>query len=449
MYVRILAIFLSLFLAVSCAPKKRLGTATSTHDTAIIADVREIPQNLETFASSYGKRKLLLSANAQQQLYESFQRIYFGPWQMSKTSIKRGDVAASFKKARGYKENGTPWSQEEWDAMRQNANLAAYPAMAMGAITIRNTDLRELPTSLMRLSKPVANVKDDPFDYFQYSLLPPGTPLLAAHKTMDGNWYYVECPIAGGWVRAADVRLVDDSFKSAWLTGNYAALIRDNVPLANGIGQSSGAKGGIGTVLPVTSRAPGYVNVLVPVAGSGEFAHTAEISLPPQQATIMPMPITAGNVAKIGNVMLGQSYGWGGMFGDRDCSSMLRDLFTPFGLWLPRNSVAQARRGSVIPLEGYDAKEKERIILADGVPFLSLLGMRGHITLYVGQWRGRPAIFHNVWGVRIIKDGDDNERHVIGKAVITSITPGIELENLYRPVTFVDRLRTLTRLGTR
>ena len=90
------------------------------------------------------------------------------------------------------------------------------------------------------------------------------------------------------------------------------------------------------------------------------------------------------------------------------------------------------------------AKEKEEAILRNGVPFLSLVGMRGHITLYVGKYRGRPAIFHNVWGVRTIDGPDNNARFVIGRAVVTSITPGDELKNLYRGTTFVDRLRTLS-----
>ena len=35
---------------------------------------------------------------------------------------------------------------------------------------------------------------------------------------------------------------------------------------------------------------------------------------------------------------------------------------------------------------------------------------------------------------------------LLEKAVVTSITPGMEIRNLYRPVTFVDRLRSLTIL---
>ena len=39
------------------------------------------------------------------------------------------------------------------------------------------------------------------------------------------------------------------------------------------------------------------------------------------------------------------------MYQERDCSSTLRDLFTPFGLWLPRNSGQQAGEGIYISLK--------------------------------------------------------------------------------------------------
>ena len=159
--------------------------------------------------------------------------------------------------------------------------------------------------------------------------------------------------------------------------------------------------------------------------------------------------LTPAQVALIGNVMMGQRYGWGGMFGDRDCSALTRELLTPFGIWLPRNSLSQARSGRRIMLDGMSIKEKEKAILRDGVPFLTLVWLRGHIMLYVGPYKGRPAIFHNVWGVRTVEGASDNERFVIGRAVVSSITPGSELRNLYRTTTFGDRVNSITVLGGR
>ena len=250
--------------------------------------------------------------------------------------------------------------------------------------------------------------------------------------------------MAAGWVDASDVALVDDAFIRRYQTGSYAAIVRDKVMLPG----SQCGQVNIGTVLPLADAPtgqPGMVNLLVPVK-KGSYAATVTTTVPIADAVRKPLPLTPDAVAQIGNVMMGQRYGWGGMFGDRDCSALTRELFTPFGIWLGRNSTGQGRSGLVQPLEGLSTTEKEKIILRQGVPFLSLLWMRGHIMLYVGEWKGRPAIFHNVWGVRVINGDDDNDRFVIGRAVVTSITPGAELRNLYRKTTFADRLRSLTTL---
>lgn len=413
-------------------------------ESAEIADLKKFPQNLELFASEYGTHKRLLSSSRQGELAHSFQDIFFGPWHMGKTSLSRRDAGELLGRARGFKENELHWTQEDMDRLKLNANLAAFPSRSLHAITVRATDLRALPTHTPRYNNPTPDPNADPFDYLQYSFLPIGTPLFIAHSTQDGKWHYVECPIAGGWVDSRDVAVITPEFRSEWQTGKYAALIRENVNLP-GTGPTGGdSKGGIGTLLPIVGEKHGSFAVLVPVKEKGGNAGTAEILVPLASAAIQPMAMTAGNVALVGNAMMGQPYGWGGMLGLRDCSAMLRDLFTPFGIWLPRNSRAQSRRGSIISLEGMTPEEKELTVISKGVPFLSLVGLPGHISLYIGKWKNQAAIFHNAWGVRIVKDGNDNERFVIGKAVITSLRPGFELENLYRPITFIDRIRTLT-----
>lgn len=444
---RICLVALCLALSAACATKKVVKPVPEKIEG--LADLRDFPQNLQEYAKQY-PAKPLLGRESQEEQTAAFASIYFGPWSMTRTTARKKDVTPFFRKARGYKDGAVRWRQEEWDAMLANANLSNFPTRATPGITLRKTDLRELPTHTPRFSEPTPDIKTNPFDYFQYSVLWPGMPLLIAHTTLDGRWHYIECPIATGWVDANDIAIADQAFQSEYKTGKYAALIKEDVVLPGTGFAGKDSKTGIGTVLPLAlAGTKGNINALVPVANSKGYAEAAEIPLTTQDATVMPMPITPGNVAQVGNNMMGQPYGWGGTTGTRDCSAMMRDLFTPFGIWLPRNSAVQAKRGQAISLKGMTAQEKARTIMADGIPFLSLLGLPGHIGLYVGAWHGQPAMFHNAWGLRIIKDGNDNERYVIGKAVVTSIEPGKELENLYRTVTFVDRLRSLTRLGGR
>jgi cell wall-associated NlpC family hydrolase len=410
-----------------------------------VDDIRNYPQNLNVYASAVGVNKRFMSVAAQAAQDARFDRMFFGPWDMPKTSMRRRDVAAIFHKARGYRSGGAVWSQADWDRMAANADLGDFPSRARPAITLRTTDLREMPTHEPRFAKPTPNPESDPFDYFQYSLLPPGTPMLVAHTSRDGRWHFVETPAVGGWVDANDVGIVDDTFRHIWRNGRYAALVRDKVVFSDTSG--SDEQGGIGTVLPLSGQSgKGAMRVLFPRRGVNGMAAISEVNLAPEDAVAKPLPLTAGNMARVGNVMMGQAYGWGGMFGNRDCSALTRDLFTPFGLWLPRNSGAQARLGVVRPLDGFDVKEKESIILSDGSPFLSLVGMRGHIALFVGRYKNRALIFHNVWGLRVVEGGNDNSRLVIGRAVVTSISPGLELKNLYRGTVFGDRVRSLSTL---
>ena len=427
-----------LFLLVSiaaCGGKTALPERTDIA-TSQIADLRFFPQDLKVYAGSAGKNRPLVDAATQAAHDARYNSIFFGPWDMIKGTTRRKDAMVIFRKARGFKRDNVLWTQQEWNAIARNARMADFPSRAQPAITVRDTDLREMPTHEPRFSEPTPDPQANPFDYFQYSLLPVGTPLFITHTSTDGRWHFVECPVAGGWVDAGDVALVDATFTSRWKTGRYAALVRDGVQLPGG-------KSGIGTILPISGQSGGKLSVLLPQREADGAASITVAHLGHADARPKPLPLTPGNVADIGNVMMGQRYGWGGMFGNRDCSAMVRDILTPFGVWLPRNSSRQARQGLVQPLDGLNAQDKEQVILRQGVPFLSLVALRGHVTLYVGSHKGRAALFHNVWGVRTVEDGNDNARHIIGKAVVTSVAPGLELPNLYRPVTFVDRLRTL------
>jgi len=335
-----LAALCSLLLLAACGGKQippRDGIPSPHLGT--IRDMRSFPQDLTVFAQQAGADTPLLDSQAQAEQDARFNRIFFGPWDMRKTSIRKRDVEIYFRKAKGYKYGDVRWTQDEWDAMRANAGLKSFPNTAMYGITVRNADLREMPSHTPRFSEPTPDPRINPFDYFQYSLLPVGTPVFIAHTSRDGNWYYVETPVAAGWVDANDIGIVDEAFEASYKTGSYVAVLRDNVPLPGSLaGQVN-----IGTVLPLAPSQSDNTRlaVLVPVK-NGSRATVVTLTLAHEDAAIKPLPMTPAQVALIGNVMMGQRYGWGGMFGDRDCSALTRELLTPFGIWLPRNSLRTA-----------------------------------------------------------------------------------------------------------
>lgn len=82
-------------------------------------------------------------------------------------------------------------------------------------------------------------------------------------------------------------------------------------------------------------------------------------------------------------------------------------------------------------VEGLTSAEKRDGIRAGAAPFRTILNMPGHVMLYLGTFEDEPVAFHTIWGLRTAAaDGTNPGRHVIGKSVITSLSPGRELQNL-------------------
>jgi hypothetical protein len=294
------------------------------------------------------------------------------------------------------------------------------------------------------------------------------------HTSRDGAWVYVENRLFSGWAPAESVAAVDAGFMKFWQTAPLAAVLKDKVELRPDRAPSDAVTGrplpavvNIGAVLPFAARAYGPAGqddaqgngftVIYPARAADGTAVMRSARIPLNQAAPKPLPLTPGNIAGVGNEMMGQPYGWGGLFGDRDCSAMTRDLFIPFGIWLPRNSVNQNRMGRIVPVTGLPPDEKERRIMAEGIPFFSLVTMKGHVGLYLGPWplhgKEAPVMFHNVWGVRVTDpmrlnaDGTHPAgRAVIGKAVVTTLRPGAEHPLITSPAGILDRIDGLSIL---
>ena len=141
------------------------------------------------------------------------------------------------------------------------------------------------------------------------------------------------------------------------------------------------------------------------------------------------------------------------MFQNRDCSSMIRDFYLPFGIWLPRGSLNQINSGRNISLAGLTGSEKERLIKEKGVPFLTLVYLKGHIMLYVGKMNGKALMFQDIWGVTVRNGKGGEFKQVIGKSIVSSLTPGSELhlaagsllERVNSMLVFADRCSYLSQ----
>lgn len=356
---------------------------------------------------------------------------FFGPWDQDTTAYTADDALWGIKiygERTGRDEENNERPAEWMQDLVTRADKPGFPSLALKAITVRNTALRVMPTADPFYKDHTLPGEGPPFDYFQNSAIWAGTPVFISHATRDGEWLFAEGPFASGWVARADLALVDEDFIRQYRTGRYAALVKDRVPFVLPSGEVLFSTH-VGALFPLHSVNGQGMTVLVPVGRNG-LAEIVRALLPQGAAEEKPLNPAPGPVARVARELAGQDYGWGGVNEDRDCSAMVRDIFTPFGIWLPRNSTAQGQSGRVISLEGMSNAEKKQVIMERGVPFRTLVWLRGHIMLYLGVKDGHPVVFHNLWGVRVDDEQGNPSRLVLGRAVVTTLQPGKELPNL-------------------
>ncbi len=441
---------LVLFLLLGGCAGRGSPLQTSSQPVGMIEDLHHFPQDLYAYVVPGTGNRRLVSPEQQDVMNARFDRLYFGPWHATRTTIKPKDAFALFggqkgdSTPRGWAENLLPWTRKNWDSLVANAARETFPSRLDRGITLQSTVVREAPTMSPRFGNPAKAGQGFPFDMFMYSSLPAGMPVLLVHTSADGAWVYVETALVSGWVPARDVALTDDAFCAAFETGNYAVIIQDEIPLRDETGRFV-CMGNIGTLLPLMSMGKTQVTLLAPVQNIQGKAVARSVAAPAEAVARKPLPLTEESLARIGNGMMGQVYGWGGGFGVRDCSLMLRDLFVPFGIWLPRNSAAQAKSWDFQDFSRLSPAEKEQMILERGKPFATLLWLPGHIALYVGEVEGRAAMFHTMWGIRT-EEGQKEGRYVVGRAIVSSVAPGRELPHVKDRTGLIARMRGMSIL---
>lgn len=444
---RIIPFLLVLLLAFGCAkpPPAPLAPPVAPPGKGEVEDLRVMPQDLNAYLRPDTADRPLVPKEQVTIRMEGFLQEWQKPWSMTKPEYQRKNIEEIFKrfeKSPGFGANDRPNSPDFAASLHAAANLAAYPNVVRKAVTVKNTSLRGMPTASPRFSDPSLPGEGYPFDYLQHTALPPATPLLVTHASRDGSWLLAESDLTFGWLPAADVAFVDETVTREFAAGKLAAVIKDQTPLPE-----AGLTVDVGAVFPMAGPPDGSgVTVLVPARGASGMAELRRVRLPAGAATPMPMAMTPRNVAAVGNQFMGKVYGWGGLDGKRDCSAMTHDLYVPFGFYLPRNSASQAAFGGSIPLGDMGGEQKESTIISQGVPFATLVWMQGHILVYVGQYKGRPVVYHDIWGLRTFTDTGRDGRLVLGRAVVTTLRAGEEVPAVGPSHILLNRVRSMSIL---
>lgn len=400
-----------------------------------IADLAAVPQNPVRYADRTTWEGPPGLDRSGAKLAGAYTAKHYLPWTTQGALHSRDELYWGVEEFAGrtlFAAQGLPYPEGWFTSLAANADKEGFPSLDRSGITVNITDVRVLPTREPVFTDPDQAGQGYPFDMMQNSVLWTGTPVHVVHRSVDRAWLLVETSWVSGWVRAQDVAWVGPKQEERMTSAPLVAVTAERVPLTGPEGTFC-STACIGSLLPIQAKTEEGWQVMIPARGANGRLDIQSGMVPAQDARRFPVQLSAHNVARVAEEMIGQLYGWGGLHARRDCSASIRDLFVPFGLWMPRNSSRQAQAGQKIDLSGLGPRAKEERIMDLGVPFATLLWKPGHIMLYIGEHRGRPVIWHTMWGVATRSWWSGEGRHVVGRTVITSLRPGKELGSLDRP----------------
>lgn len=391
--------------------------------------------------------KPLITSEAQQQRQDEFYNHYFGsksPWnenyvnpifhQSAPDDVKtiQQTIIDSFNNQNkpaneiNYGENYIPHSAEWIDKITKNINILQFNALTYQtknrAIAITNLHARALPTDDPCFNSYKIAGEGYPFDNLQMSSIWVGTPLYILGETQDHAWSMVLTPDFIGWVKSNGIARVNDRFVNQWQAAaknNLAAITRTETSLVDEKKQFL-LYAYVGTVLP-TEKKMGNAKLLLPVADSNHNATIKYINVSNDNFILMPLTATPHNFAAVMSTLIGRPYGWGNMYFYNDCSAELKNLYTPFGIFLPRHSSNQVTVGKMVDMTSASPEQRLAYLMANGQKLMTIVYIGGHIFMYLGNYtdptsHGQVAMtYQDVWGLSPVPAV---RRAVIGKAVL-------------------------------
>ncbi|MCQ2634788.1 SH3 domain-containing protein [Helicobacter pylori] len=361
-------------------------------------------------------------------LKESYLKAWYSPWLDAKIKSNKKEVFWILKemnKSTGYGEDLKPNAKAFNDKLIKSMDIERYPSAKIRAVVVRDSDVRAVPTNKPYYLSP----KGYPFDRYQNSLIFQGTPVLVTHFNTDKTYAHIQSSFVYGWIKVSDLAYMHDKdIELLTHLKNYVMPIKDKIPLYTDYGgfYTNARVGELFALIPQSQKTPQKpqkkeLKAYGFLRDAKGYAALQSVILDEKDFFVFPKAFNSENMAYFIDTMLGQKYGWGGLFGNRDCSAFTRDSFANFGILLPRNSYAQSRyANNYVDLSSMKAKEKEDYILKNATPFGTLIYLKGHIMLYLGAYNHQAIVAHSIWSVQTQKHFKTLS-HKIGGVVITSL----------------------------
>lgn len=352
-------------------------------------------------------------------------------------------------------ESGARVPEATFDELIAMLDLDAIPARqpTRHGQVVQRAALRSFPTTMRVFASP----GDIDIDRFQESALFPGTPVVIAHRSHDGQWLFVVSPRYAAWIEA---RHVAEGTKQAVFAYTRQSPYRVVI----------GAK--VHTVFtpeePRVSELQLDMGVRVPLAdlpadqhANGQHAYSSwAIELPVREAdgslafapALLPrtadtaadvLALTPANLIRQSFKFLGERYGWGHSYNGRDCSGFVSEVYASMGVEMPRNTGDQASSPAFKTIAFSDTDTvAARQAAVDTLQIGDLVYIPGHVMMVVGHVDGEPYVIHDINGGST--SGPDGELRPLHLNAV-SVTPLLPLQ-FSATETYVDRMTHIVRM---
>ncbi|MDR3502415.1 MAG: SH3 domain-containing protein [Legionella sp.] len=324
--------------------------------------------------------------------------------------------------AENFKEHDRTW----WSKIRDNMDLYALASSEFKeenrAISVTNTYARALPDAAPDFFHASLPGQGFPFDNLQESAIWAGTPLYVFTVSKDKAWSLVLTPDGYfSWVKSNDIAYTSPEFINHWQAAAQHQLIAITQTETSIVDEQQHFQftGYIGAVFPMIEQNSQHTAILIPIKNQHNQAMIKTGLINTTASSIMPLTATPQNLVKIINQLKNRPYGWGGAFFFNDCSQEIKSIFTPFGIWLPRNSAQQARLSATLDLSKNTVDERISLLKEKGHPLMTIIYINGHVMLYVGTKdindnKAAAITYQNVWG---LSPDSHDKRYIIGQSL--------------------------------
>ncbi|MFQ6341942.1 SH3 domain-containing protein [Campylobacter sp. VTCC 70190] len=346
---------------------------------------------------------------------KEYKKRFFSPWHDSFKNYKAQNLFWSFPAYLNPKNTYYFFNKQKipiaWfkDAV-SNANTQNLGKLNQKALIVQNTISKNLPTQRAILKNPFFENEGFPFDYASDSILNVGTPVLISHFSKDKRYAFILSEVGVGFVESKNLEIFSNHRAKIYEKLDFITPLKEKLAVFSDDGNFF-FESRIGAIYPYYKEDKNYFYGKI---GSKKY------KISKKNAAKFPLKFSDENLKNQLSQVLNLPYGWGGFDFERDCSLLTRDIFSAFGLYLPRNSAAQKNFFNHFDISTLSNSQKKDFLNRFGKAYLSLLYLPGHIMLYAGKISQTDVAIHNIWGLR----KNATQRLLIGSSVISSLEIG-------------------------